>query len=1811
MIEDNVAIFAGETHSYEHNKSHYLECEGIYFPVEPVYGSDTYWKIRSGKIYTDDPQKLFFYAEKIDQVKKSTMMSTLDNVPSSDLDLQKLKPEGAEQGQQEEEPEQKEDEPEQQKQQGDEQPEDEPEHQGDEQDDQQEEEPAGANKGSIVNLGLDPDAEKEVVRLRDISELLAAIEDSGADVIDYQPATFITDIYSNVNVENLTNLLTDIYPDIDDEIMIKKMRVGLISMLRYFQASNTGDSMGKKILQMRGLPDWLLPIVSSQKNSQLEKIIKYAAAADGTSGAKITYTEPEPYEPYLAGGCNMSVDMPLPMRDYVDFMEYTGNNSASSLPPGSWNKTRVDYAANVVYSTKGTRDKSTFKIRKEPGNEYQTKFELTRQYDEKIKIAKKRGAAYATALTRPDSIKKVSIKNPGMNRTAHVIGLFERISHNSTATVPLRGAGRIINIECDPEEKHAVKLESVLTDYYTENSVYNLLTAKYAGFLEKCHNVIPVLDLLRVYHYELGDIDIESYAVFRKIMIDNHPAIKSSWATGHTACMAKYYKDSIVGEEYAWKLTADQGITHFCEKKKAILGELEQFTVPQQRTYTDVTSGATPKPRYPCSIFRDDADRMWYYDTYSKKYYSKDDYEEVHSHAVWDLYNDSIAELQKYQDPSVLEQECALAAQVKERVELLRNTENRKGVLGSLSINIIKDLPNPSAITEFLDGLNIQGDMAHRKLYKQFLDDYMSRGVLIQNGKKGCIEVATTGEYVCCVHFMAFLSLSANEVYDENADFVERSKDGIGGIRCKHCGFMLVDADQEENYSIHLQQSLRAMYVSDDQSQFTGDDKKAPLHHFMNQLYEEVIGQLAKNNIYLENSRSAILSEAIAYIETHMRAFINPYGDKTPALGYPPSDLRAKIWYGEQPLFEYDKTKKPKLIGQDAYDAKIEEFKKLTASPPTDKKAYAITLIRLKREQDAIPYPLRNVKAFFMAQTSKDSDINGIFLKIANGIVAKNKAKGSKEGSDKEFNTACSLFMNSPYNMIYNLFMFRAHCYNAAVLMAHIRRAVELQERQDIESFFATYITEDFLVNFCNNYHDHMYVVYNKIIVALASISSSPAEREYISRMSQLYGGKYSVSMLQIFAPALMDLQNMPIKPSSSVYKELYDKTYKGIYKDLRQDAIDAYDELKALGEANLDEDVKPSMFYSYISNEEETVREQRSVYDIATHLQCMGYAHQEARNYPGLMKDYYEEIHANTCLAAYKRTVGDAESKDEEEGKLNYDDMLHEEAVLYEIGGQVDSDPPGHHAFYGACTNGHNLFTSAIPKEYPKVTGPPRVMPPYTHYIANQERLEEAASELDDTKKALNSVVASVDCRLPCLKPRAGTAVPNGMKDLNYNEANVNFPFTIRESLYKATHIGSRLREQGHTLHLSDNLISRTRQLQGAVGSLSPKLVVHCNTRKIDDLFGEYNTVLMDLIDRAGRATITEHAGKKHADNMQYISGYVEEKTPTVPRDLGFSHAPLKFGSSALKPLVEGDTMPHSYDLQEDILQHLFLRRAMSEQHVGVFLKHNIMWLSQVLSEDSMEAMKQTIIAARRNDVKGADEKFESVKDLADMEGSLLLELYTLKQKYNSHIDSMKLGVYKPFIPELYSMSYMDYKSLMKATGEKGEISRDSFREFIQNAIKLDIIIHIHKIISRQDEYTDIKGIRVPQLTGNELIFVCLIAEMFDILTTYHDIIDPDRTAIDKLYEARLQELMSAARESRKKMKETLGFHGQRSKGDLPTDDDVIADENEDKLAAMEAAEGGDDDIIYEEHGDLSGDDGDDGGAGDEDADPDNEGNL
>ena len=225
---------------------------------------------------------------------------------------------------------------------------------------------------------------------------------------------------------------------------------------------------------------------------------------------------------------------------------------------------------------------------------------------------------------------------------------------------------------------------------------------------------------------------------------------------------------------------------------------------------------------------------------------------------------------------------------------------------------------------------------------------------------------------------------------------------------------------------------------------------------------------------------------------------------------------------------------------------------------------------------------------------------------------------------------------------------------------------------------------------------------------------------------------------------------------------------------------------------------------------------------------------------------------------------------------------------------------------------------------------------------------------------------------------------------------------------------------------------------------------------------------------------------------------------------------------------------------LQKDSKDTINRRRIFRIQNNGRALKSLLGWMSTELSAESYEMLKAMNDESIAN-VSGS--RYAIEKELASMTGYKLMDLLNLKWQMRDKMSDMRLLNYSQVIPEIYTMSYVEYANIMDMLNLPDEKSLSNFRDMVFAAIRMDIIVHVKRIrlpqgvnLNLNDELLDNIHDFDNDNTPAGSSFITMVTKMFDAMANIN--IDPNVDSLNILYEARQMERMTVSVESRKKAK-------------------------------------------------------------------------
>jgi hypothetical protein len=329
------------------------------------------------------------------------------------------------------------------------------------------------------------------------------------------------------------------------------------------------------------------------------------------------------------------------------------------------------------------------------------------------------------------------------------------------------------------------------------------------------------------------------------------------------------------------------------------------------------------------------------------------------------------------------------------------------------------------------------------------------------------------------------------------------------------------------------------------------------------------------------------------------------------------------------------------------------------------------------------------------------------------------------------------------------------------------------------------------------------------------------------------------------------------------------------------------------------------------------------------------------------------------------------------------------------------------------------------------------------------------------------------------------------------------------------------------HVLREQMRVLARYKKMEGYTTALGGSIF-----NKREGGAARFNFLTNDIEVNLGSVkTITNSDAHMLIFNRQFTLGLADslQEPEDVDEIPGFNND--------FPTLIKSDSQ-----LQKDHKDTINRRRIFRIQNNGRALKSLLGWMSTELSAESYEMLKALNEESEAN-VSGS--RYAIEKELVSMTGYKLIDLLNLKWQMRDKMPDMNLSNYSQGIPEIYSMSYVEYAKIMDMLNLPDEKNLSSFRDMVFAAIRLDIILHVKRIrmgsslgvnLNLTDKLLDDDDIHNFDLAPAGVSFINMVTKMLDAMAKIN--IDPNVDSLNKLYEARQMERMTISMAARHKDK-------------------------------------------------------------------------
>jgi hypothetical protein len=422
-----------------------------------------------------------------------------------------------------------------------------------------------------------------------------------------------------VNVQTIevnVNQVRDLLVKSDNEFLNSSQGQFLVNMNKIAQARRQHDTIGKKILRMKGLPEWIVPTVIG------------GFAHISSEQRAFNDIKPEPFKlTQETGSCMLSLDPVVPPM-YTGFSMDTDKHDEI---PGSWLKTRKDFMVKVAFQKNPRDERSRVETVNLPGNLYESRINLSKDADERVreqqrssmnskKVSSSRSSMYVTILTVPKAVRGVEVAMVGStSKIASINGLIFRTPGNSFKPISKAEFQDRVPVECSSAEKHLITLENVLNKAYP--TVEHILQRSNLN----SRNIHDYLRVLKLYMYERNDLTAADWkAIGRHIAKEIKKEAEVDWATPHSE---KVLKLSRAAQALPNLITpVDNGKYELCLAEQQYLAEVDIDSIMLHDVAPGVPTPLTVNTLRFNSIVNDEVHGLLFWNDVTKQFYTVPEY---------------------------------------------------------------------------------------------------------------------------------------------------------------------------------------------------------------------------------------------------------------------------------------------------------------------------------------------------------------------------------------------------------------------------------------------------------------------------------------------------------------------------------------------------------------------------------------------------------------------------------------------------------------------------------------------------------------------------------------------------------------------------------------------------------------------------------------------------------------------------------------------------------------------------------------------------------------------------------------------------------------------------------------------------------------------------------------------------------------------------------------------------------------------------------------------------------------------------------
>ena len=1451
-----------------------------------------------------------------------------------------------------------------------------------------------------------------------------------------------------------TNDITELFKhQFFNKISTEKIKSILLSLLENYK--RTRDStLGERLYRLQGIPEWIVPIVRS-------KLLREPSAS-----------------PYVPIG-NPSIEIDITPGNKTMGMDFEVKDAQLS---------RIDHGFNIIHvlDDQGTPDVSKLsgsdlEIKREPTREYEHNIILKPSFQSKVnakniaeakKDEKQRlkcGRAYAQAVSEPQSIESITVVKKGdqQAKRVNVIGLLIR-DPNTFENSPTKG--QLVKLE----GKLPLTIDAIISDY--------IKTKLNDEFIDKLHNMKPIISVLAKANLHLTDIPTDRYRQIVQRISDSHQPINhvlGSWAKTNKAKMLEHFKRTELKDLFEFD-EVDYGVFKDNEQKYEYYKKIfEQSSGPTSPSYAPTspsyaptspgyaptsptgygptTPGYSPispsfgsdvyplpiapgktdlpegiEPSRPEAIQVGPDGEMMY--MFHDKLYTKRDYKL----AVTATGNNLLKNMIDRFPTSIIDPKMVYNKSRFARKNLEDQLLMKKSLLAGLSIKLTHNLPPLSEVITYLSALLESGN---DDVYLETLDKFVDENLIRYDQDLGRYICNFTDSMVICICHKTFLQEGTSGVQP----FVE-------GGRCKYCSSVLVEEEQVSDFNA----------ISDRDTYAPGKTAEDIDDTFLSieKLLDITLGKLSA--IFTANQWIVSDAEKTQILETlklHSSLELTPFGDKiAEGQAFAQDDLRGFLqkYYSESDgparqciLF----TKKSKTGWR---------YNKFTVGH------YQIDLRKLVSKYLEANVTSTALKEFCGADGNKTK----------NCLLPRSKNEDKAEQDERERGAALENILNSltTSNFIgnpeilmlyYTLPVLPKIAKNIGIILSHVGSFLELKygnktaegtyqsaRNDDISEVVKDIMTMEMIHSIANNYQNEMHIQYS----TEATIRSQESGYEtliakHFIPMKRILNGKG-----RGFHPEFTDhyetlFRSTRGKRFIDQYQELYEKELQALRVRFSSD----YNE-KRVGKPPLVRDTQFSFYYNTMDSLPEFGTD-----TIDNYLKCKQMQVQRTyENYVKELRDGYlkanlvadgavEELDKLTNVAAVTQ------------GNMNMS-WWKEDPRLRDL--EFDGKTPKTSDIIPFLNNPEeqelmiDLSTPAETECHFMSTG-------YQDVSLNEQKHTEPSFSTFNGDLNIFQDGSFVPIKLDSTGQLRN-------RDTHHQELSQIDMLCIKNLL--TYYIGKQSEEINTNLFVSDD--ETATMIEGFLQA---------------NMSAESRNVITK--------TYNEH--RKKARELLSVTNLM---------DAEFTKPPSFIGDEELTPW--GRWAIDTYGITEPLLK----RQIKKIQNFGKSLSKILRWLGNGNMTEEVNDIHEF----------GINSDFKIEKDHLDPTGYILSDLVRIKA---DDIAGYKFDEYQMHFPKIYNLSPGEFHNILKEMKEQQQITEEQYNDLQDTiltvllecmvlAIKIDIMKHSDYIKNNTRDSTSV-------LEGSEWYkyvdesYISTVSNVLDVLRKYTDssITDPDRSKIDQLY--------------------------------------------------------------------------------------------